>query len=210
MTEARRPSEGPLTVGVLTLSRSVFTDAAELFPLYADPRCYQQGYRMAEPARDEATTRAMIESALTEQANRIMYTIRLAADGALGPAGTVVGSSSIGDIDLPNEKAHIGWTFYGFRWWGTVVNPTAKLALLSHLFDDCGFGRVRIQTDLVNTRSQAAIAKLGAVREGVARRDLRRHDGSWRDTVIYAIIRDDWPQVRESLTARVSESTAGR
>lgn len=184
------------------MSRSVVADAAELFPLYADPRCYQQGYLMGTPARDIATTRALIESALAET-NRIMYTIRLVGDGPLGAAGTVVGTSSIGDIDLPNEKVHIGWTFYGFRWWGTTVNPTAKLALLTHCFDDCGFGRVRIQTDLLNARSQAAIAKLGATREGVARRDQRRPNGTWRDTVIYAIVRDEWPQVKERLTTRV-------
>ena len=66
---------------------------------------------------------------------------------------------------------HLGWTAYGPPWWGTSVNPACKLALLGHAFDDCGFGRVKLQTDLINTRSQAAIAKLGATREGV----LRRH-----------------------------------
>ena len=91
--------------------------------------------------------------------------MRLAADSDLGPAGTVVGTSSLAEWDLENEGVHLGWTAYGPRWWGTTVNPACKLALLSHAFDDCGFGRVKLQTDLVNTRSQAAIAQ--------ARRDPR-------------------------------------
>ena len=79
------------------------------------------------------------------------------------------------------------------RWWGTSVNPACKLALLTHAFDDCGFGRVKLQTDLINTRSQAAMLKLGATREGVVRRDIRRADGSWRDSVLFSILVDEWP-----------------
>ena len=92
---------------------------------------------------------------------RTAYAIRLVADGAL------VGTSSLMEAHLTNESIHLGSTLYGSRWWGSQVNPEAKLLLLSHCFDDCGFGRVKIQTDALNTRSQAAIAKLGAVREGV-------------------------------------------
>ena len=62
------------------------------------------------------------------------------------------------------------------RFWGTAVNPEAKLLMLSHLFDDCGFGRVKIQTDAVDLHSQAAIAKLGAQKEGVLRRHTRGAD----------------------------------
>jgi hypothetical protein len=51
---------------------------------------------------------------------------------------------------------HLGSTLYGSRWWGTRVNPEAKLLLIAHCFEDCGYGRVRIQTDVLNTRSQAA------------------------------------------------------
>ncbi|MDQ1697721.1 MAG: N-acetyltransferase, partial [Frankiaceae bacterium] len=78
-----------------------------------------------------------------------------------------------------------------------------KLLLLTHAFEDCGFGRVKIQTDLVNTRSQAAIAKLGATREGVLRRHIKRADGSFRDTVVFAVTIDDWPVVRAGLEARL-------
>jgi RimJ/RimL family protein N-acetyltransferase len=134
---------------------------------------------------------------------RVAYTVRLVADGPLGAAGTVVGTTSLGDVDLVNERAHVGWTAYGPPWWGTAVNPECKLLLLAHAFDDCGLGRVKIQTDRINQRSQAAIARLGATREGVLRRHMRRADGSFRDTVVFSVITDEWPQVRAGLEARL-------
>lgn len=146
-------------------------------------------------------TRTMIEAALADP-GRTAYAIRLTGDD-LGDRGTIVGTTSVADVDVVNEKCHIGWTMYGSRWWGTAVNPAAKLLVLGHVFEDCGMGRVRIQTDLLNTRSQAAIAKLGAVREGIARRDMRRPDGSWRDTVIYSILATEWPDVRDRLRQRI-------
>ena len=62
---------------------------------------------------------------------------------------------------------------------------------------------MKLQTDAVNTRSQAAITKLGATREGVLRRHLRREDGSFRDTVVFSVTIDDWPRVRDGLLARI-------
>jgi RimJ/RimL family protein N-acetyltransferase len=94
---------------------------------------------------------------------------------------------------------------WGRSWWGTAVNPESKLLMLAHCFDDCGFGRVKIQTDALNLHSQAAIARLGAQREGVLRRHTKRADGSFRDTVVFSILRDEWPQVKAGLEARLSE-----
>ena len=180
-------------------------DAEGLHAVYTDPAVYTQGYIMRPPPADLAETRARVAGDVAaREAGRTAYTVRLAGDGALGAAGTVVGTSSLGDLDLRNERAHLGWTLYGSRWWGTQVNPEAKLLLLGHAFEDCGFGRVKIQTDAVNQRSQAAIAKLGATREGVLRRHTRRADGTFRDTVVFSILRDEWPAVRAGLERRLS------
>ena len=81
----------------------------------------------------------------------------------------------------------------------------ASCCCSAHAFDELGFGRVKLQTDVLNDRSQAAIAKLGATREGVLRRHLRRADGSWRDTVVFSMLRDEWPAVQ----ARLEERLAG-
>ncbi len=121
-----------------------------------------------------------------------------------GPShGVAVGTSTLGDFDEGREHAHIGWTAYDPRVWGSQVNAEAKLLMLGHAFDS-GFGRVKIQTDILNERSQAAISGIGAVREGVVRRDLRRADGSWRDTVVFSILIDEWPDVRAGLQARLA------
>ncbi|MBX3310715.1 MAG: GNAT family N-acetyltransferase [Cryobacterium sp.] len=117
--------------------------------------------------------------------------------------GTIVGTTTLGDFDVAREATHIGWTGYDPRVWGTAVNPEAKLLLLQHAFD-AGFGRVKIQTDVLNLHSRAAIAKLGATFEGVVRREQPRADGTWRDTAMYSVIVDEWPQVRAGLEERLA------
>ena len=127
-----------------------------------------------------------------------MFTVRLV------DSGRVVGTTSLGDVDLVNERVHLGWTGYAPDVWSTAVNPECKLLLLQHAFDDCGFGRVKIQTDAVNQRSQAAIAKLGATREGVLRAHGITRGGRIRDTVVFSVTAPEWPQVKERLLARLA------
>ncbi|SKA89322.1 Protein N-acetyltransferase, RimJ/RimL family [Agreia bicolorata] len=116
--------------------------------------------------------------------------------------GLLVGTSTLGDFDLPLGYAHLGWTAYDPRVWGTAVNAEAKLLILGSAFDN-GFERVKIQADVLNTRSRSAIAKLGATFEGVARHDMRRADGEWRDSAIFSILSDEWPTVRQGLERRI-------
>jgi len=87
--------------------------------------------------------------------------------------------------------------------WRTAVNPECKLLLLAHAFDVLGLNRVSLCTDVRNARSQAAIEKLGAVKEGVLRAHMITQGGRVRDSVMYSIVRDDWPRVKERLTARL-------
>ncbi len=179
-------------------------DAEGLFAVCSDPECFRHGYAMATPHRSPRDTEAFIEAAVAARAaGRTAYTIRLVADSDLGAAGTIVGTSSLGDVDTARQHVHLGWTMYGSRWWGTIVNPETKLLMLTHAFETCGFGRVRIQTDVINERSRAAIEKLGATFEGVMRRDRPRVDGSWRDTAVYSILVDEWPLVRAGLLQRL-------
>ena len=180
-------------------------DAPGLFAVYSDPRCYEQGFAMMTPHTTVAETEALVADAIAARgAGRTAYTVRLVGDSALGAAGTIVGSSSLGDVDTVREHVHLGWTMFGSRWWGTQVNPECKLLLLEHAFDTCGFGRVKIQTDVINARSRAAILTLGAVLEGVTRRDVRRPDGTWRDSAVHSILVDEWPTVRAALLARLA------
>lgn len=202
-SDTRPPTGQPLVGDVVRLDPMTPDDAPGIFEVFADPGVFEQGFRMLDRLTDSAQAEPLVASHLAARPSRTAYTVRLVADSELGAAGTVVGTSSLGDIDVPNESIHLGWTTYASRFWGTRVNPEAKLLLLAHSFEDCGFGRVQIQTDVVNQRSQAAIGKLGALREGVLRRVVQRADGSWRDTVVFSILLDEWPAVRVRLEARL-------
>jgi N-acetyltransferase len=205
------PAGEPLVGRWVRLDLLTEADTAEMYPILSDPAVYAHGYVMhrrpvtAEDARDLA--RSVFLAAQGEAdgkgGGRAAYAIRLVRDSELGPGGTLVGTSSLGEADLRNESIHLGATLYGSRWWGTQVNPESKLLLLAHCFEDCGYGRVKIQTDTLNTRSQAAIARLGAQREGVTRRHMKREDGSFRDSVVYSVLKDEWPGVRAALTGRL-------
>jgi RimJ/RimL family protein N-acetyltransferase len=191
------PDGRPLVGNVVRLDRLVAADIEPLFDAIANDQVYAAGFG-GGPAGVPASSAAMAEQWLKSAAQRVAYVVRLVADG------TVVGTTSLGDVDLPNESVHLGWTGYAPAVWGTAVNPECKFLLLRHAFEDCGFGRVKIQTGTANTRSQAAIAKLGATREGVLRRHKRMADGSFRDTVVFSILADEWPDVRKRLEDRLS------
>ena len=127
---------------------------------------------------------------------------------ATGPfAGAIVGITTLGDWDVDREHAHIFSSAFAPHTWGSAVNPATKLILLDRAFAH-GFGRVRIQADAVNIRSRRAIEALGATFEGVIRRDKQRLDGTWRDTALYSIVIEEWPEVRARLVARVTARLA--
>ena len=118
--------------------------------------------------------------------------------------GRAQGSTSYLDVDLSVDGLEIGWTWYARSLWATTVNPACKLLLLAHAFDVLGAARVTLKTDGLNTRSQAAIRKLGARYDGTLRHARRRPDGTVRDTAYFSVLAAEWPQVRAGLEARLS------
>lgn len=126
---------------------------------------------------------------------RWMLTVRL--------GGAVVGTSSFLDLSVVDARAEIGHTTYAPHVWGGRVNPTVKLLMLGWAFDEARMSRVQLKTDIRNLRSQAAIERLGAIREGVLRMYQRRQDDSIRDTVMYSVLASEWAGVREGLLARL-------
>ncbi|MGC4947373.1 GNAT family N-acetyltransferase [Streptomyces sp. DT224] len=119
------------------------------------------------------------------------------------PTGLAIGWTAFLDIDVAHERLEIGATWYGRAHWRTAVNTETKLLLLTHAFEDLGMGRVQLKTDHLNDRSQKAIARLGARHEGVLRRHRRRPDGSWRDTVYFSLLAQEWPEAKARLAARL-------
>ena len=203
---ATLPDRGILTGRYITLEPLTRELLPELHAAIGHPEVFAGGYG-GGPKGYRDTEAAFVEWAETyyQWTGGNAYAIRLVGgshDGAL------VGTSTLGDLNPALEYAHLGWTAYDPRVWGTVVNPEAKLLLLGLAFDH-GFGRVKIQADVLNTRSRAAIAKLGATFEGISRRDVPRADGSWRDSAVFSIIVDEWPAVRAALEQRVQDQGRG-
>jgi RimJ/RimL family protein N-acetyltransferase len=118
--------------------------------------------------------------------------------------GEFAGTTSFYEVSPALRTLGIGHTWLGQRWWRTGHNTEAKLLMLGYAFETLGAVRVVWHTDIRNTRSQVAIERLGAVREGVLRKHRIRADGSWRDTVQYAMVDDDWPAAKAALAARLA------
>ncbi|MEV6346095.1 bifunctional pyridoxamine 5'-phosphate oxidase family protein/GNAT family N-acetyltransferase [Actinoplanes sp. NPDC051851] len=118
--------------------------------------------------------------------------------------GAVIGMTTYHDIDADRRSAAIGHTMVGRKWWRTGVNTEAKLLLLERAFETLGAERVFWYTDVRNERSQNAIARLGASRDGLIRRQRLRPDGTWRDTVLFAMMADEWPAAARRLRERLA------
>lgn len=123
-------------------------------------------------------------------------------------SGRAVGVTTYRDIDAENRTLEVGGTWIGRAWWRTAINTEAKLLILGHAFETLQANRVAIKTDIRNERSQAAIARLGAKREGVLRHQYIRPDGTLRDSVMYSVIPEEWPSVRASLRERLAAHAA--
>lgn len=124
--------------------------------------------------------------------------------------GQVRGATSLYDVNRAQQRAELGHTYYGRPWWGGSTNPACKLALLTHAFETWGLHRVALRADSRNTRSIAAIRKLGAVPEGVLRGHRVAADGSRGDTAYFSILASEWPAVREGLRTRLGLISPGR
>jgi RimJ/RimL family protein N-acetyltransferase len=117
--------------------------------------------------------------------------------------GRCRGLSCFSGIDAANAVVEIGGTYYDQALRGGPVNPSAKRLMLAHAFDG-GARRVVFRVDAINARSRAAVSKLGARQDGVLRQDRVTWTGRIRDTVIFSILADEWPAVREALDARLA------
>lgn len=115
--------------------------------------------------------------------------------------GEIVGSTRFWKLDRQNRTVEIGHTWIAQSWQRTFVNSEAKLLMLAHAFDELGMVRVQFMTDAQNERSRAAILRLGATEEGRLRKERIMSDGRVRDSLLFSITDDDWPEVRAKLEA---------
>jgi N-acetyltransferase len=115
-------------------------------------------------------------------------------------SGEAIGSTRLLDLRPKDRQVEIGSTFLARAYWRTAANTEAKYLLLRHCFESLGCVRVALKTDGRNVRSQAAIARLGALREGVLRKHMNVR-GYQRDTVYFSILDTEWPAVKARLEA---------
>lgn len=120
---------------------------------------------------------------------------------------TVVGHTAYLAIAPLQQRVEIGWTFYAAEVRRSEVNPACKLALFENAFG-AGAERVELKTGGENLRSQGAMTKMGARREGTLRSQVNTWRGHRRDTVYFSVLKDEWPNVRDGLLARLSRSVA--
>ena len=111
----------------------------------------------------------------------------------------ILGMTRVHNVVLKDRGCEIGHTWYVPDVWGQVHNKECKLLLLTHLIERLGFARVAFRVAHQNVRSQKAVEKIGGVREGELRKATIRNDGTWRNTVIFSIIDDEWPEKKQKL-----------
>jgi RimJ/RimL family protein N-acetyltransferase len=167
--------------------------AAELLPVALDEEIWR--WYLVPAPRDLAAVEDLIASAMTDQirGEQVAFITRRVSDGA------AIGSTRFLHVDRGNKTAEIGWTWLGKDARRTAVNTEAKMLQLRHLFDDLGANRVWLQTDKLNERSQRAMGRIGAKKEGELRDDRISFDGRIRTSVVYGITRGEWPAVHEHL-----------
>jgi N-acetyltransferase len=155
---------------------------------------------ITQPVRTAEEMRAYIEEALKRQAegNALPFAT---LDRS---SGRVIGSTRFGNIDCPNRRVEIGWTWLGRQWQRTPANTEAKYLMLEHAFETLGCVRVEFKTDSLNQRSREAILRIGAKEEGVLRNHMVTSSGRLRHSVYYSIIDSEWPAVKAHLQEKLS------
>ncbi|KIN32466.1 MULTISPECIES: GNAT family N-acetyltransferase [Bacillus] len=120
--------------------------------------------------------------------------------------GKMVGTTRFLYMSSASRSLEIGWTWFHPSVWGTSVNTECKFLLLQYCFEQLKTIRVQFKTDERNIRSQKAIERLGAVKEGILRNQMIRKDGTFRNSVFYSIIDSEWPSVKQHLEQRLQLS----
>ena len=109
------------------------------------------------------------------------------------------GCTRYANISFPDKRLEIGWTWYKPSLQRSGINKATKILLLGFGFENLGLNRIELKTSLLNLKSQGAMLKIGAVKEGVLRRHSINEDGLVRDTVYFSIIKEEWSQIKETI-----------
>jgi RimJ/RimL family protein N-acetyltransferase len=169
---------------------------------------------LARVAGDESIWRYMLYGTIQSEDQMLAWVQDLLERQARGTdlpfavihtgSGKAIGATRYLDIRPADRGIEIGGTWYGADYQRTAVNTECKYLLLTHAFEQLGCLRVQFKTDLRNVRSQQAIERIGATREGVLRAHMVTPEGHIRDSVYFSIIAPEWPQVKALLEGKLA------
>ena len=197
--------DGVLNIAPVTLTGSVVileplseAHVADLAKVGLEPKIWQ--YMRYGPVDTTARLKAWVSELIALQATGTDLPFAV----IFRSSGSAIGSTRYLNIDRQNRSLEIGGTWYGLDYQGTLVNTECKYLLLRHAFETLGCVRVWFKTDRRNLRSQRAIERLGAVKEGLLRNHMILPDGTLRDSVVYSLLPQEWPAVKVRLEARLN------
>jgi RimJ/RimL family protein N-acetyltransferase len=122
-------------------------------------------------------------------------------------SNTIVGSTRFRCIESAHKRLEIGFTFIAESWQRSYINTEAKYLMLEHAFEVWRYNRVELLTDILNEKSRNAILRIGAKQEGVVRNHMVMRDGRIRDSVLFSITAQEWPDVKRALRSKMSSSS---
>lgn len=192
-----------LTGQIVRLEPLQMKHAADLYEVGQDPTIWT--YIPVQPIRSLADMEQIIAEAQQRQAADLGLPFAI-IDLARGRA---IGSTRYHSWTLRDHGVEIGWTWLAPEVQRTGINTECKYLLLRHAFETLGAIRVQLKTHHLNIKSQRAIERLGAVKEGVLRNHIIMPDGSYRHSVFYSIIDSEWPQVKANLEAKMQHKSNG-
>lgn len=188
-----------LTGKLIRLEPMTEDDVPGLARVGLEPRIWQ--YMIYGQKNTEDELRAWVREILHRQARGTDLPFTVISQ----ESGQPIGTTRFMEILPQHRGLEIGGTWYGVDYQGSGVNAEAKLLLLTHAFEAWRCIRVQIKTDLRNLRSQRAIERLGAVKEGVLRNHVILADGYVRSSVLYSILDTEWPAVKAGLLKRLAD-----
>jgi len=171
--------------------------AADLVPAASDGNLWELWFTSV-PSPEQAATYVADALAGQQAGHMLPWAVRELT------SNTIVGSTRYHDIVPAVDRVEIGYTWYAGRWQRSHVNTACKLLLLTHAFETLGCKVVGLRTDNFNFTSQRAILALGAHLDGVLRHHQSRRDGTVRNSMMYSILIDEWPDVKRHLALRMA------
>ncbi len=178
-----------------------------------EPMTEEHAYRLSQAGNDPSIWRYMLYGELTTEQGMLAWVRDILSRKAAGTdqpfvvihkeSGMAAGATRYMEIRPQHRSLEIGGTWYGVQFQRTAVNTESKYLLLRHAFETLGAIRVQFKTDSRNERSQRAIERLGAVREGMLRNHMILEDGVIRHSVYYSILDSEWPAVKIRLEEKL-------